>query len=164
MGYRNKTYVIFDGSKDMWAYGYMLGWCTKDHIAFDFHDAHEIREIKTATDVTYIKRVLRERFASTKQAIVVIGEETKSHHRFVQWEIETCLELGIPIVAVNLNGERKLDPILCPPILKGTRTVHVAFRAKIIQHALDNFCDGFDSYKDSSDYFYKDEVYKGLGL
>ena len=147
MGYRNKTYVIFDGSKDMWAYGYMLGWKSKDHIEFDFHNAHEIREIKTATDPTYIKQILRERFTSTKQAIAVIGDETKSRHRFVRWELDTCLDLRIPIVAVNLNGKRQLDPDLCPPILKGTPTVHVAFRAKIIQHARDNFCDGFSSFK-----------------
>jgi hypothetical protein len=26
MSYRNKTYVIFDGDNDMWAYAYMKGW------------------------------------------------------------------------------------------------------------------------------------------
>jgi len=26
MSYRNKTYVIFDGDNDMWAYSYMKGW------------------------------------------------------------------------------------------------------------------------------------------
>ena len=29
MSYRNKTYVIFDGDKDLWAYAYMLGWKKK---------------------------------------------------------------------------------------------------------------------------------------
>ena len=43
MAYRNKTYVIFDGDEDMWAYAYMLGWISKDHIAFDFHNATTLR-------------------------------------------------------------------------------------------------------------------------
>ena len=38
MGYRNKTYVIFDGDNYQWAYRYMKGWITNEHIDFDFHD------------------------------------------------------------------------------------------------------------------------------
>ncbi len=45
MSYRNKTYVIFDGDGDMWAYAFMLGWKSRDHIEFDFHDAHDINTI-----------------------------------------------------------------------------------------------------------------------
>lgn len=26
MSYKNKTYVIFDGDNDRWAYAYMKGW------------------------------------------------------------------------------------------------------------------------------------------
>ncbi len=163
MGYRNKTYVIFDGDKDMWAYAYMLGWRKNKNIDFNFYDAHDLRKILTATNEDYIKGILRERLSNTKQAIVVIGDLTKSHYKFVRWEIENCLSLKIPIVAVNLNNKRSLDNNLCPPILKGTPTVHVAFGSRIIKHALDNFCDGFSKYKNDSDLYYNDSVYKGLG-
>ncbi len=74
------------------------------------------------------------------------------------------LSLDIPMVAVNLNGSRRLDDDLCPPILKGTPTVHVAFKAKIIKHALDDFCDNFGKYIEGKDWYYKDAVYTNLGL
>ena len=45
MGYRNKTYVIFDGDNDMWAYRFMRGWNAQDHMDFDFYDAHDIRPL-----------------------------------------------------------------------------------------------------------------------
>ena len=33
-------------------------------------------------------------------------------------EIETALELGLPIVEANLNGKRRHDPERCPPIMQ----------------------------------------------
>src|SRR5262249_1244255 len=45
MGYRNKTYVIFDGDKNMWAYRYMRGWNSQEHMDFNFYDAHDLRPL-----------------------------------------------------------------------------------------------------------------------
>ncbi|MFM0005751.1 TIR domain-containing protein [Paraburkholderia dipogonis] len=166
MGYRNKTYVIFDGDEDMWAYGFMLGWNKNEHMEFSFYNAHDLRSLAADADEATVKRALRHRLENTKQAIVVIGEKTKDLFRFVRWEIEMCLSMGIPMVAVNLNGKRQMDAERCPPILRDTCTVHVPFRAKAIQKALDDFCDGFDTYKQKNytNIFYPDAVYAGLGL
>jgi len=35
---------------------------------------------------------------------------------------------------------------------------------KIIKHALGNFCDNFSKYKNMTDLFYNDSVYKDLGV
>src|SRR5438105_14276064 len=123
MGYRNKTYVIFDGDEDMWAYGFMLGWKKNEHMDFDFYNAHDVNEIRNGTQEDTVKRKLRERIGNTKQAIVLIGDKTKNLFRYVRWEIETMLDLRIPIVAVNLDGKRAMDPNLCPAILQNTPTV-----------------------------------------
>ncbi len=45
MSYRNKTYVIFDGDNDMWAYAFMKGWKQNDNIDFSLYDAHDIRPL-----------------------------------------------------------------------------------------------------------------------
>jgi hypothetical protein len=164
VGYRNKTYVIFDGDEDIWAYGFMIGWKNNEHIDFDFYDAHDVNEIRNGTQEATVKRKLKERIGNTKQAVVLVGEKTKNLYRYVRWEIDTMLELGIPIVAVNLNGVRQLDNDLCPAILKGTPTVHVAFKAKIIQHALDEFYENFFKYREKIDLYYSDSVYTSLGL
>lgn len=163
MAYRNKTYVIFDGDEDMWAYAYMKGWKANRNIDFNFYDAHDIMKMPRATDEVYVKSRLMERLDNTKQAIVICGEKTKNLYRFVRWEIDTCLRKQIPIVVANLNGLRYLDESRCPPILKGKGVVHVAFGARIIRHALDNFVDGYKEYKSGTDWRYPDEVYRSLG-
>jgi hypothetical protein len=166
MSYRNKTYVIFDGDEDMWAYGFMLGWNKNEHMEFDFYNAHDLRPLSATASEAAVKSALRHRLQNTKQAIVIVGEKTKNLFRFVRWEIDMCLSMGIPIVAVNLNGKRQIDQDRCPPILRGTCTVHVPFRAKAVQKGLDDFCDGFANYKAKKyvDVYYPDEVYKALDI
>lgn len=166
MGYRNKTYVIFDGDKDMWAYGFMLGWNKHEHMEFNFYNAHDLLPMEGTASEAYVKSVLKQRLQNTKQAIVVVGDSTRYLYRFVRWEIETCIDMGIPIMVVNLNGLNEMDTDLCPPILRGTCTIHVPFKAKAIQYALDDFCDGFADYKMQglTDLYLKPYVYTSLGL
>ncbi len=109
MSYRNKTYVIFDGDNDMWAYAYMKGWKSNQNVDFNFHDAHDLNTITNLSGEENTKRKLRERLVNTKQAIVLIGDSTKDLYRFVRWEIDICQDKGLPIVAVNLNNKRQCD-------------------------------------------------------
>jgi hypothetical protein len=109
MSYKNKTYVIFDGDNDMWAYAYMKGWKSNENIDFNFYDAHDIKTITDRASEETIKRTLRERFSSAKQVIVLIGEHSKNLYRYVRWEIEIALKLDLPIIAVNLNGKKEIE-------------------------------------------------------
>lgn len=165
MGYRNKTYIIFDGDEDMWAYAYMKGWKVNENIDFDFHNAHDLNTITNLSQEENTKKKLRQRLSNAKQAIVLVGEKTKNLYRFVRWEIEVCQSLGIPIVVVNLNNKRGYDPDRCPPILKNADALHVAFKMKIIKHALDNFCPNYANFAGKgNNWKYNDDIYKGLGL
>lgn len=166
MGYRNKTYVIFDGDNDMWAYAYMKGWKNSERIDFNFHDAHDIRPITARASEATVRTRLRERLGNMKQAIVLIDESTRYLYKFVRWELELCLDLEVPIVAVNLNGVRHMDTDLCPPILKGKYVVHVPFKLAIIRHALDSFPEEFFSRAPGSegDRYYSDAIYRELGI
>lgn len=166
MSYRNKTYVIFDGDEDMWAYRYMRGWKANENIAFDFFDAHDLKPLTDRAGEDTVKRRLRERLGNTKQAIVLIGEKTKNLYRFVRWELETCMNLDIPIIVVNLNGQRSQDENLCPPIIRDEYVVHIPFKLKIIQYALDNFPGEYHrrSQSDKGPRLYNASVYTQLGL
>lgn len=166
MSYRNKTYVIFDGDNDMWAYAYMKGWKQNEHIEFDFYDAHDLRPLTDHASEETVKLRLRMRLGNTKQALALIGNNTKYLYKFVRWEIEMCQKLGVPIIAVNLNGKRQIDMERCPPILRGQYVAHVAFKARIIQYALDNFPEEYQrrSPNANGDRFYNDDVYRNLGL
>lgn len=170
MSYRNKTYVAFDGDNDMWAYRYMRGWKTNDHIDFDFHDAHDLNSARDTSTEESIKAQLRTRMANSKQMILLVGENTKFLRKFVPWEIELARKKDIPIIVVNLNDKRTYDDKLCPGAVKDwVYTMNVPFRMKIIKYALDYFPNRYHEKKNDSDYqdhryHYKDSVYKELGL
>lgn len=150
----------------MWAYAYMKGWKQSEHIDFDFHDAHDLQPLTDRASEETVRRRLRERLSNAKQAIVLLGESTRHLYKFVRWEIEVCLDLDIPIVAVNLNGKRQMDPDRCPPLLQDQYIVHVAYKAKIIKYALDNFPAeyGRRDSNASGNRLYSDDIYRKLGL
>lgn len=167
MSYRNKTYVIFDGDNDIWAYGFMLGWKSNENMSFNFYDAHDVRPLTDRASEETVKKALRARFSNAKQVIVLVGENTKNLYRFVRWEIEIAQKLDLPIIVVNLNNLRQLDSDRCPPILKQWTAIHVAFKAKIIQFALDGFPEAYSSISASelgAPRYYPDSVYTQLGL
>ena len=166
MSYRDTTYIIFDGDKDRWAYARMKGWKALENIDFDFRDAHDLKDIREWSQPDTVRRTLRQRFSTAGQVIVLIGEETKTHHRFVRWEIDTALDIDLPIIAVNLNNLRQMDPDLCPPILRDKYAVHVSYQLKIIKYALDNFPSEYRRRDPSAKgpRVYDDTVYRSLGL
>ena len=150
----------------MWAYAYMKGWIERKHIAFNFHDAHDLKPLtRTASDETVYAR-LGERMANTKQTILLVGEHTKDLNKFVRWELELVLKHDIPLIAVNLNQERSIDRARCPAIIRDEYVVHVAFRARIVQFALDNFPDFYArrAVGASGPLHYNNKIYADLGL
>ncbi len=140
MSYRNKTYVAFDGDTDMQYYRLMTAWRANEHIDFNFYDAHELNSARDTSTTDSIKAQLRERMANAKQMVLLVGEKTKGLRRFVPWEIELARKQDIPIIVVNLNGKRDYDPDRCPSTIgSDVYTMHVAFYAKIIKLAMDDF-------------------------
>lgn len=166
MSYRNKTYVIFDGDNDLWAYAYMKGWKQNERIDFNFYDAHDLRPLTDRASEDTVKSRLRERMASAKQVIALIGEHTRNLYRFVRWEIDLAIKKDLPIIAVNLNNKRRYDSARCPAILRDEYAVHVAFKLRIIKYALDNFPQEHSRRdpSESGSRYYGDEIYSNLGL
>ena len=169
MSYKDPAYVIFDGDEDKWAYGFMQGWKKNDKIDFDFRDAHELDSMTPrAQNEEYVKKFLKERMGQSKSAIVLVGDKTKNLYRYIRWELELALSLDLPIIAVNLNDERKRDKDLCPPIIRDKCVVHVPFRMKIIKYALDNWPSEYKGLtkeqKAGGARNYAESVYKKLDL
>ena len=77
MSYRNETYVIFDGDKDMWAYAYMKGWNQIEHIEFDFYDAHDLQPLTDRASEETVRARLRQRLSNSKQAIVLTSQQNR---------------------------------------------------------------------------------------
>ena len=165
--YRNKTYICFDADTDMWAYRFMKGWKNNDNIDFDFHDAHDLNNLREGSSESTIKAKLKERMKSTKLLKVLVGEKTKNLHRFVRWEMEIALILDIPIVAVYLNGSKTLDSSVCPPIIRNELVLHIPYKQVAMKWAIDNWIDNrkhHRSKKESGPIVLTDKLYKELGI
>jgi hypothetical protein len=140
MSYNDPTYVIFDGDNDKWAYGFMKGWRESEHVDFDFRDAHDLDSMTSrAQDEAYVKSKLKERMRLSSVVLVLVGDKTKNLYKFVRWELELALEIGLPIVVVNLNKRDDIDHDLCPAIIRDVCAVHVPFKMAAIKHALDKW-------------------------
>ena len=177
MAYRNKTYVVFNADPEMNLNGDVKGdmahyrtlqmWKAREDINFDFYDAHELNKLRNGSSEETIKGKLRERLSNAKLLVVIVGQYTRFQHKFVCWEIEIALKDGIPIIVTNTNGKRKHDDSRCLAILKKELAIHVSFKAKIIQHAFDNWISSHEKHKAEgkiSPFIYRDSVYQRLGL
>lgn len=160
-----KTYVIFDGDHDHWAFGYLKGWRNNHRIDFDFDDAHSLFTLTDrAKSESYIKAKLLDRFRHTSEVILIIGESTRYLYKYVRWELEVALALRLPIIAVNLNNKRSIDFTLCPPIIREAGALHISFNLAIIRFALQDFTASYRDQPHAPDFYYPDRIYSSLGL
>jgi hypothetical protein len=165
MGYKDHTYVIFDGDNDHWAYGFMKGWKSGDHIDFDFDDAHKLFPLTyRAQDESYIKGKLIKRLAQAKQIFVLVGESTRYLYKYVRWELDVALEFDLPIIVVNLNNNLDVDINFCPPILRNQNVIHIPFKMAAIKYALDDFPAFYRKTTQRGPWIYPDSVYRSLGI
>ena len=167
MPYRNKTFVSFDGDNDIHYYRLMCAWRRNDNISFNFFDAHDLNTARDTSKEASIKRQLRERLLNAKLVVSLIGDHTRYLYKFVRWELEQSVKLGLPIVAVNLNGRRSQDLDRCPPIIRDKLVIHISFGSRILQHALDTWPSDFARLKRQGvegPHYYNDDVYSRLGL
>jgi hypothetical protein len=157
------AYVIFDGDNDKWAYGYMNGWKANKNIDFDYKNAHDLDTMTgNAQNEQYVKSKLRERMKNSTAVVVLIGEKTKNLYKYVRWELELALELGLPIIAANLNGKNGQDKDRCPAIIRdNSSVVHIPYTLAAIKRAVNNFPSFFHSLTREEKaaknfYYYKD--------
>lgn len=131
-----------------------------------FNDAHDLQPLTDRASEETVRRRLRERLSNAKQAIVLLGESTRHLSKFVRWEIGVCLDLDIPIVAVNFNETRQMDSDRCLPLLQNQYVVHVAYKAKINKYALDNFPSEYERHNpnENGPRYYSDDIYRKLVL
>lgn len=167
MAYRNKTYICFDADSDIHYYRLMQAWKQNDHTPFSFYNAHDLNNLSAGSSEETIKLKLRERLRSSREFIILVGENTRYLYKFVRWEIEQALSIKMPIIVCNLNQRRSMDEDRCPPLIREHIAIHVSFNAAIIQYALENWPSSYESIMNNGGvgpYFYKDSVYGGLGL
>ena len=151
-----RTFVGFS-STDIHYYRLMQAWKQNEKIDFDFTDCQLSDELNSE-DEAYIKRKCRERINMAGIYVMLIGEDTKSKHKYVRWEAEVAVEKGCTIIGVNLDGSKQFVETKCPPVIRDIGAIFVPYSPKIIKHAIENY-----KMHDSKNYFYPSEVYRNLG-
>ncbi len=167
MAYRNRTYIAFDGDKDIHYYYLMKAWKNSKYVSFNFYDAHDLNIARDNSMEQTIKRRLSERMANTKCLVLLIGESTRYLTKFVKWEIELAIKTGLPIIAVNLNNKKQMDNDRCPPALRYALAIHIPFKQSAVEYAIENWPESFSNHKSNGNigpYFYSDSVYQALGI
>ncbi|MBM6596343.1 TIR domain-containing protein [Microvirga pudoricolor] len=135
------AYVVFDGDNDKWAYAYMNGWKANKNINFEYQNAHDLDAMTgRAQDENYVKSNLRRRMSRSTAVVVLVGEQTKYLYKYVRWELELALEMGLPIIVANLNKNNGQDNELCPAIVRDKAcVVHIPYTLEALKHAMSNF-------------------------
>ncbi len=167
MAYRNKTYVCFDADNDIDYYTTMLKWKANDNIDFNFHDAHDLNNLRDDSKEETIKAKLRERFSDTKLLVVLVGDVTKNLYKYVRWEIEVALKLNIPIIAVNIVDSQTRIYSNYPPILRDELVLNVQYNQVLLQYSIDNWINSHENLLNKDDIgnkVWNESVYKKLGL
>lgn len=161
-----RVYVAFDADKDFWAYKFMRGWAAADWVDFGFDDVHKERPIPDGMGEVATKRRLEKRMFGSDAVVLLVGESTRYLYRYVRWELELALDLQLPIIAANLNKLRVIDPALCPPIIRDEYVVHIAYKARMLNHALESFPAEFARRAPSArgPRSYSRAVYRSLGI
>lgn len=152
----SRTFVGFS-STDIRYYWLMKAWKVSEHIDFNFTDCQLGSEINSENE-TYVKNKCRERINMAGTFAVLIGQDTRSKHKYVRWEIDVAIEKKCRIIGINIDGSKRVVDCTCPPIIRNIGAIFVPFSQKIIAHALDDY-----QMHPNDDYHYKDEVYRQLG-
>jgi len=169
VSYRNKTYVAF-ASEDIRSYRLMEAWRENKNIDFNFYDAHDLYVARDTSRPETIKRNLRERLKNAKQIVILGSSDAKKKgsdgRSFLAYEVAVIIEFDLPVVVANLDGDRRIDYGYIPkPFLDADYyTLSVSFQPAIIKKALDGYASTYASSGNSGPYYYKDDVYKSVGL
>ena len=105
--------------------------------------------------------------ADREDMVVLIGQNTRYLYKFVKWEMEQAISMGMPIIAVNLNNLRQMDPDRCPPTIKNELAVHISFRAAIMQKALETWPNDHARLRmegQTGPFYYTPNVYTQAGV
>jgi len=153
----NRVFVGFS-SDDKHYFDLMKAWKKNKNMDFDFINLQLDKAIDSNNE-KYIKGLIRNKITSSRTFIQIIGNNTKSKYKYVRWEAEVAIEKNCRLICVNINGDKKMNNSLTPPILKNKGAMFIPFNANIIKYTLDNF-----QQKDNDDWHWKDNVYEILSL
>ncbi|MDO7930064.1 MULTISPECIES: TIR domain-containing protein [Pseudomonas syringae group] len=157
-------------SENIHLYRMMEAWRDNENIDFDFYDAHDLFISKDTSKPETIKKNLRERMKNAKQIVLIGSKDAKKKggdgESFLAYEIDLIIELNLPVVVANSDGDRTVDKNFIPkPLLDNEYyTISVSFQPAIIKFALDNYPSDFKKGERKGPHNYTSKIYSDLDL
>jgi hypothetical protein len=166
--FRNQLHQVFDENRGADRPKLPFWKSDAGDCQYSGHGICSNSEDQPVSFLAAVKSKLRERMQKSTAVILLVGKKTKNLHKFITWELDLALELGLPIIVANLNDKRELDAELCPAIIRNACAVHVPFKAAAIGSASVVWPAEFrrlpTSEKQNGARTYSVDVYKGWGL
>ena len=184
MAYRNGTYVAFHANgqtepteSDMKYYRLLQAWHEHDHHEFRLTNSHDkTAAVRDSSSRETLRRRLRERLASSKNMLLILGKTTKWDTDWIPFEISCAIdEFALPII-VAYTAYRNVPPESSMDVLKdwwpaalearirdeSARVLHIPFRQGPIKEALETY--DHDNLPGWVNTFYTRNKYKDWGL
>jgi hypothetical protein len=158
MGYRNGTYVAFDGLgqkkpvySDFKYYGTIQAWSQNKNIEFKFINSHEkTYSVNDSSKYETLKSRIRERLASSKNMVLIISSNTRMKGSALSYEIEQAVDrYNLPLIITYTDYAILADPLglskLWPDALRSrihegkAKAVHIPFSKNAILDAISQF-------------------------
>jgi hypothetical protein len=145
----------------------MQEWELSNGDKFNFIDGLDLYNQLDKVSDDILKAQVKERMNLADIYVLIVNKTTKSYRRFIRWQVEHAINSGIPLIAINANGIRSVDYDRIPTVLKKNIAIHIAFQAKILEYAIQNWPSSFREYQAKeikNSFKYSEEVYNQLGL
>ncbi len=151
-----RTMVGFSAT-DLDCYRRMQAWRAGEQQNFDFVDCL-VSDVTGAEAEAAMRRRFRERIETVRTFLVLIGTDTKFNDSPVRWQVETALIKQQRIIAVNIDGWRRMNPKTCPAALHNIGATFVPYSPEIIAYALVN-----TQREVTGNWEFPDDIYEKLG-
>jgi len=180
MGYRNGTYVAFNGcgttnptESDMKYYGLLQQWNQNNQYELNFSDSHKKTcQVLDSSQLKTLKDRLLERMKNSKNMLLIITENSSWNRGLLNFEIEKAIVLyKIPIIVAYTGYTYIMKPAeldhLWPEAfkerIKSVKAIHIPFKQIVIADALSQFNIHSCKLTDGLNYYSKD-AYKKWGI
>lgn len=159
MAYRNGTYIAFNGmgttdptKGDMKYYGLLQKWNKSKLDNFSFSDSHKkTYQVSDKSSKETLRKRLLERLKNSKHMLLIITRNSSINRGLLNWEIEKAINnYKIPIIVAYTGYSSIQDPSSLSHLLpeklnelinsENANTIHIAFKQKIIDLAINDFC------------------------
>lgn len=160
-------YVAFDGKNDLEYYEKLKEFTQEDGSKFNFTDGFEFYSQVDKVDDDQLKQNVLNKVKEASIVVVLMGTTTKTMRKYIRWQVEGAINLGLPIIVVNENNIRSIDFDRCPMLVKKSLSLHISFNEKVLRCAVEAWPAlhyGYVNKEKKGLFRFPAEVYTQLGI